>query len=296
MSLRRAIKAFGFKDFVKMGFAVATAKKIKVARSPKNEFQGRKKVNEVGVIGHDFSQQFEIFPEMVKKIAGVNIAMINILDGKNQFTIGGSGVPVDPLLAMPQKMSFCQYALLSPEPLIIPDLSKDNRFAGSHFTKPPTNAAFYAGFPLNTPEGLVLGTLCAIHQKPHSIDGEQQRLMKQLAKAVTDQILMRNEQAKLTASQVASMLSSFVRFAPKGSIIELIGFLDFCAFGTAPAETLKNLERDGIVFSSGGEVTLTQDGNDLKSELRLAGGGYLSNQSKTPSVGNDLDGLLSKLG
>ena len=39
MSLRRAIKAFGFKDFVKMGFAVATAKKINVARSPKNESQ-----------------------------------------------------------------------------------------------------------------------------------------------------------------------------------------------------------------------------------------------------------------
>ena len=83
---------------------------------------------------------------MVKLITGVNIAMINILDGKNQFTIGGSGVPVDPLLAMPQKMSFCQYALLSPEPLIIPDLSKDNRFAGSHFTKPPTNAAFMPVF------------------------------------------------------------------------------------------------------------------------------------------------------
>ena len=296
MSLRRAVKALGFKDFVKMGFAVATAKKITVSSLPKNETQRRNKVREVGVIGHDLSQQFEIFPEMVKMITGVNIAMINILDGKNQFTIGGSGIQVDPLMAMPQKMSVCQHALLSPEPLIIPDLSKDKRFAGSHLTKPPTNAAFYAGFPLNTPEGLVLGTLCAIHQKPHSIDGEQQRLMKQLAKAVTDQILMRNDQAKLTASQVASMLSSFVRFAPKGSIIELIGFLDFCAFGTAPAETLKNLERDGIVFSSGGEVTLTQDGNDLKSELRLAGGGYLNNQSKTPSVGNDLDGLLSKLG
>ena len=80
MSLRRAIKALGFKDFVKMGFAVATAKKIGVARLPKNESQRRKKVNEVGVIGHDFSQQFEIFPEMVKMIAGVNIAMINILE------------------------------------------------------------------------------------------------------------------------------------------------------------------------------------------------------------------------
>ena len=65
MSLRRAIKALGFKDFVKMGFAVATAKKVNVARSPKNESQRRKKVNEVGVIGHDFSQQCEIFPELV---------------------------------------------------------------------------------------------------------------------------------------------------------------------------------------------------------------------------------------
>ena len=296
MSLKRAVKALGFKDFMKMGIAIATARKVTASPPPKNETQRRNKVREVGVIGHDLSQQFEIFPEMVKMITGVNIAMINILDGKDQFTIGASGVPVDPLLAMPQKMSFCQYALLSPEPLIIPDLSKDNRFAGSHFTKPPTNAAFYAGFPLNTPEGLVLGTLCAIHQKPHNIDGEQQRLMKQLAKAVTDQILMRNEQAKLMASQVASMLSRFVRFAPKGTINELIGFLDFCAFGTAPAETLASLERDGIVFSSGSEVTLTQDGNDLKSELRLAVGGYLSNQSKTPSVGNELDDLLSKLG
>ena len=45
-----------------------------------------------------------------------------------------------------------------------------------------------------------------------------------------------------------------------------------------------------------GKVTFTQDGNDLKNELRLAGSGYLSNQSKTPSVGNELDELLSKLG
>ena len=296
MSLKRAIKAVGFKDFMKMGFAVATAKKITVPPPPKNEAQRQSKVNEVGLIGHDFSQQFEIFPEMVKMIAGVNIAMINILDGKNQFTIGGSGIPVDPLLAMPQKMSVCQHALLSPEPLIIPDLSEDDRFAGSHLTKPPTNARFYAGFPLNTPEGLVLGTLCAVHQQPLNLDEEQERLMKQLAKAVTDQILMRNDQTKLVASQVAAMLGRFIRFAPKGTINELIGFLDFCALGTAPTEILTCLERDGIVSTTNGKVALTQDGNDLKNELKLAGSGYHSNQSKTPSVGNELDDLLGKLG
>ena len=44
--------------------------------------QRRNKVNEVAIIGRDFSQQFEIFPEMVKMVVGVDIAMINILDGK----------------------------------------------------------------------------------------------------------------------------------------------------------------------------------------------------------------------
>ena len=73
--------------------------------------------------------------------------------------------------------------------------------------------------------------------------------MKQLAKAVTDQILMRNEQTKLTASQVAAMLGRFVRFAPKGTINALIGFLDFCALGTASAETIIDLERGfGLSF------------------------------------------------
>ena len=70
-----------------MGFAVATAKKITVPPSPKNESQRRNKVNEVAIVGHDFSQQFEIFPEMVKMIVGVDIAMINILERQFRMVV-----------------------------------------------------------------------------------------------------------------------------------------------------------------------------------------------------------------
>ena len=68
---------------------------------------------ETGIIGQDLSSQFEIFGEMVKLVTGADFSMVNILDGKNQFTIGGSGIPIDPLMAMPQKMSICEYALTS---------------------------------------------------------------------------------------------------------------------------------------------------------------------------------------
>ncbi|GIR43988.1 MAG: hypothetical protein CM15mP54_08420 [Paracoccaceae bacterium] len=186
---------------------------------------------ETGIIGQDLSSQFEIFGDMVKLVTGADFSMVNILDGKNQFTVGGSGIPIDPLMAMPQDMSICQYALVSPEPFIIADLSEDDRFAGIMMTKPPMNVSAYAGFPLNTTEGVVLGTLCAFHKRPIRLNPEQVRMMRQLAKATTDQILLRTQKANLYASEIGALLGRFVRYAPDGEISELIGFLIFALMG-----------------------------------------------------------------
>lgn len=295
MSLKRAVKAVGFKDFMKMGLALATSRKMAIASPPKNEAQRCKKVIETNIIGRELSSQFEVFAEVAKMVTGGHLCMINILDGKDQFTIGGSGMTIDPLLAMPQKLSVCQFALSEPEPLIVPDLSEDERFSETHITKPPIGAKAYSGFPLVTKEGFVLGTLCVFYHSPLRIGDEQIRLMKQLAKAVTDQIILRNEQANLNAEKFAAMLGKFLRFAPKGKINELIGFLNFCANGAAPPEILTKLKKDNIVVKVDGRFVLSRDGNDLKNELGLAERGYLGNQPSDPSVGRRLDDLLSAL-
>ena len=295
MSLKRAVKAVGFKDFMKMGLALATSRKMAIAVPPKNEAQRCNKVIETNIIGRELSDQFEIFAEVAKMVTGAQTSLINILDGNNQFTIGGSGMTIDPLLAMPQKLSVCQFALSNIEPLIIADFSKDERFSGTYITKPPISAKAYAGFPLITKEGFVLGTLCVFYHSPSQISDEQIRLMKQLAKAVTDQIILRNEQANLNAEKIAAMLGRFLRFAPKGKIDELVGFLNFCANGIAPPEILQKLRKDKIVAKVNGRFVLSQDGNDLKNELGLAERGFLGNQPSEPSVGRRLDDLLSDL-
>ena len=295
MSLKRAVKAVGFKDFMKMGLALATSRKMAIAVPPKNEALRCNKVIETNIIGRELSDQFEIFAEVAKMVTGAQTSLINILDGNDQFTIGGSGMTIDPLLAMPQKLSVCQFALSNIEPLIIADFSKDERFSGTYITKPPISAKAYAGFPLITKEGFVLGTLCVFYHSPSQISDEQIRLMKQLAKAVTDQIILRNEQANLNAEKIAAMLGRFLRFAPKGKIDELVGFLNFCANGIAPPEILHKLKKDKIVAKVNGRFVLSQDGNDLKNELGLAERGFLGNQPSEPSVGRRLDDLLSDL-
>lgn len=296
MSLKRALKSYGFKDFMLMGYAVATSSKIIPPPLPHNESLRRLKVAEAGLTGQDLSSQFEIFGEVAKMITDGDLSLINILDGENQFTIGGSGMPIDPLMKLPQNMSVCQFALGSSEPFIVSDFSQDERFSGSHLTKPPINAAAYAGFPLNTSEGVVLGTLCVFHRCPTKLNVEQIRMMGQLAKAVTDHIHLRTEKASLTASRVGAMLGRFLQFAPGGTIAELMGFLDFCEHGTAMPETIAILESDEIITSEGGNWKLTQNGIDLKSDLGLASSGYSGSQVTASSVGNQLDDLIGKLG
>lgn len=279
-----------------MGYAIATSKKMPPPPQPKNEELRRAKVAEAAIIGQNLTQEFEIFCEVGKMITGAENCMVNILDGENQFTIGGVGLPLDPLMPIPQKMSMCQFALASPEPFIIPDLSADDRFANSIITKPPINGAAYAGFPLNTTDGVVLGTFCVFHAKPAQLSDEQIRMMCQLAKAVSDHIIFRIQGANFTASRVSAMLGQFKIICPEGTIEELTGFLDFCAYGTTSPDMLAILERDDMVVKTGEVWMLSQGGSDLKAKLNLSNAGYRGHQSSRATGGNQFDDLLSELG
>ena len=125
MSLRRAIKAQGLGNFLKLGLAIATSAKVTPAPVPQNEGLRAARVNETGLIGRDVSAQFEIFTETAKLITGSEKAMLNLLDGVCQYTISSVGENFDPLsagavvagnawralhrIADLRLMTFCQY-------------------------------------------------------------------------------------------------------------------------------------------------------------------------------------------
>ncbi|RPG28467.1 MAG: GAF domain-containing protein [Gammaproteobacteria bacterium TMED243] len=295
MSLKRAIRAQGLRNFMKLGLAIATSKKVAVATVPANEKLRVARVNETGLIGRDVSAQFEIFAEVAKLIMHCDKVMLNLLDGACQYTITGAGENFDPLLGVPQNMTFCQFALASPEPLLVPDTSEDKRFADPPLPNPPLNCRGYAGFPLNTADGVILGTLCGTHPEPLILTDTQIRMMRKLATTAAGQIQTMVEQSNLTASRVASMLGKFKNFAPEGTINELIGFLDFCARGTALPEIIEVLERDNIITESDVGRQLTRDGTDLRSALGLAPESYRGNEQVLAPQGGGLDDLLGKL-
>ncbi|ORB30290.1 hypothetical protein BST39_28955, partial [Mycobacterium paraseoulense] len=67
---------------------------------------------------------------------------------------------------MPLDDSICRFALLEEEQLIVPDTREDPRFRCNPLVTKDAGLRFYAGALLKTRDGVPLGTLCVLDDKP----------------------------------------------------------------------------------------------------------------------------------
>lgn len=87
----------------------------------------------------------------------------------------------------PREDSFCQHALHRPrEVLVVNDSMEDERFRENPLVMGDPNIRFYAGAPLETPDGNVLGTLCVIDDRPREISEKHKQALQLLAKKAMD--------------------------------------------------------------------------------------------------------------
>ncbi|MFC7053115.1 sensor histidine kinase [Hansschlegelia quercus] len=89
--------------------------------------------------------------------------------------------------------SVCAHALAEPDLLVIPDLSADARSRDNPLVTGEPYIRFYAGAPLRTAEGHVLGSLCVIDGKPRpeGLTDRQADALRTLGRQVMSQMELR---------------------------------------------------------------------------------------------------------
>jgi GAF domain-containing protein len=82
---------------------------------------------------------------------------------------------------------------MQPEMFVVPDASKDERFAQSPLVTGDLRIRFYAGAPLAARDGHLLGTICVIGRGPRTLTEAQKEALKIVGKLVIANIELRSD-------------------------------------------------------------------------------------------------------
>jgi hypothetical protein len=164
------------------------------APMPTNEAERLAALKSYHILDTAAEQCYDDITALAAHICGVPIVIISLVDEYRQWFKAKIGLDVE---QTPREIAFCAHAILQKEPFIVMDATKDERFANNPLVKGETHIQFYAGFPLITPEGLALGTLCAIDRQPRQLSAEQEKAMQALQRQVMALLELRRVSARL---------------------------------------------------------------------------------------------------
>ncbi|KNH15926.1 histidine kinase [Arthrobacter sp. ZBG10] len=132
---------------------------------------------------------------LAASLCGVPYSVVNIITADQQLQIAASGVNAG---ICSREDSMCAAVFLSGSTTVVQDASTDPRFAGNPFvTGEIAEVRFYASVPLETSEGLVLGSLCVFSDQMHAPSVEQIDLLEVLARQVVELLELQHRTLQL---------------------------------------------------------------------------------------------------
>lgn len=145
-------------------------------------------LRDYGVLDTAPEPAFEDITRIAAYVCRTPIAVINFIDDGRQWFKSEIGLGVR---ETPLDTSFCAHAILQPGLMIVPDASRDPRFACNPLVTGEANLRFYAGALLQTADGHAIGTVCVLDTVPRDLTPEQGGVLLALARQVMTQLELR---------------------------------------------------------------------------------------------------------
>ncbi len=155
-------------------------------KTPENEAERLETLRRLNILDTPRHDRFDRYTRISTRIFNVPMAMISLVDADRQWFKSTAGFDAE---ETPRDVSFCGHAILGDDVFEVRNARRDPRFRNNPLVVEQPHVSFYAGAPLEAPNGHKLGTLCLIDRVPRRLDDEEKRMLKNLADMVVAEMI-----------------------------------------------------------------------------------------------------------
>ena len=163
---------------------------------PENEVARVQALHQYAVLNTAPEPAYDQLAELAASICGTPLAAVSLIDSDRQWIKANVGLNFSETA---RDVAFCAHTIAQRDLLVVPDATRDPRFADNPLVTSEPHIRFYAGAPLITSDGHALGTLCVLDYAPRQLDDQQRDALRVLSHQVVARLELRKTKTHLQA-------------------------------------------------------------------------------------------------
>lgn len=182
--------------------------RVSSAAVPEDEEARLAALAEYEMLDTEPEQRFDRLVDLVSKLLDVPVAALSLVDRDRQWFKARVGTG---LAETSRDDAFCAHTILDRDVFVVEDAQADPRFVDNRLVS-DHNVRFYAGAPILSREGSAVAVLCAIDDRPRTLEPAKLAILRELAAVAADEmelrlkgrLLQRSEQRLRSLASTAS--------------------------------------------------------------------------------------------
>ncbi|NND75454.1 MAG: sensor domain-containing diguanylate cyclase [Ilumatobacter sp.] len=132
-------------------------------------------------------ERFDRITRVASRALRIPIALVSLVDADRQWFCSTQGIDA---AETPRGDAFCSHAIAGQAPMMVVENALDDpRFAENPLVQGDPHIRFYAGAPIASPGGPLIGTLCIIDSEPRKLLRADAQVLRDLADLVEREVL-----------------------------------------------------------------------------------------------------------